>query len=183
MPIRCASRKRLSGAISGICAVLLLWVGNSWGGGAGPREIQLTLAGTPGGALYGVQGEFASGINSSMTGRIAGFAWDYEEDSYSEEGAGVLIGAGIRFYTDDLMEGTYFGLNLDYVSAEADWYEYPSYGTVTVSGIVPGATLGHKFLPRNQNLSIEPHVYLAFLPGDIEAGVIIAAGVNIGMKF
>ena len=34
------------------------------------------------------------------------------------------------------------GLNLDYVSAEADWYEYPSYGTVTVSGIVPGASAG-----------------------------------------
>lgn len=170
-------KKKYQGVFYGLC-MMLLWAGISWG--ETPREAQFTLLANPVGVLYSVGAEFGYGEKGSFVGRLAGFSWDYDEDGYSEEGSGTLVGLAGRYYTTDLMKGMYFGAGIDFVSASCDWYDYPLYGTTEVSGVAPNVTLGYKAL--YDNVVLEPNIFFSFLPGDIEADMIIGLGVALGYR-
>lgn len=149
---------------------------------AGNQEFQVTLLGAPGGVLYAAGAEFASGPKSSVSARVGGFGYEYDDGGYTEEGSGFILGATARFYTERLMEGMYFGIGVDYVDVTVDWYDYPTYGTTYVSGFAPHVMIGYK-IKQGSGVSIEPTLMASFLPGEVEAGVILGIGVSVGFKF
>lgn len=176
-----------------VCSIcLLLWEGNSLGEGIAsdirPKEIQINLMGNPYGSLYFIGAEIAAGRQGSITGRVGGLSYDYEEDSYWEGGSGTLLGIGGKFYVNELMKGMYFGGGIDYVSASIDWeeggyYGY-SYGTTEVSGLAPSISLGYKAV-FNDKTVLEPNLLFAFLTGagDIQTDTIIGLGIALGIRF
>jgi hypothetical protein len=132
--------------------------------------------------LYAAGAEFASGPKSSVSVRVGGFGYEYDDDSYHEEGSGFLMGGTARFYTDRLMEGMYFGIGADFVSGTTDWWDWPTNGTTEYTGLAPHILIGYK-IKQGSGVSIEPTLMAAFLPGEVEAGVILGIGVSVGFKF
>lgn len=160
-----------------------LLVGLAWQAqAAGGKEFQATLLAAPGGVLYAAGVEFPSSPTSSVSARIGGFGYEYEDGAYYEEGSGFIMGATARFYSGRAMEGMYFGIGADFVSGTTDWWDWPSYGSTSYSGIAPHIMIGNKIV-QGSGVSIEPTLMVAFLPGAVEAGVILGFGVSVGFKF
>lgn len=146
------------------------------------KEFQVTLLAAPGGVLYAAGAEFSSGPKSSISARIGGFGYEYDDGSYYEEGSGTILGATARFYTERLMEGMYFGIGVDYVDGATDWRDWPTYGTTYYAGLAPHVMIGYK-IKQGSGVSVEPALMASFLPGEVEAGVILGIGVSVGFKF
>jgi len=176
---------RKQDVIAVFLAALLLLSFGSVASAQQPSEFQVILMGNNLGALYGIGAEFGMTGSTSVTTRAAGLSYSLDDDGYTEDGSGVIIGGGVRFYAQQVMEGMYFGAGLDYVSVTVDWYDYPLYGTTEVAGVAPNIMIGYKAV--YDNLSIEPSLLVSFISvagtENLDTSVIAALGVSIGFRF
>ena len=175
-------KSTLMSAVLGVS--FLLSSASAWG--EGPREAQFNLLLNPLGVIYAAGMEMGIGEKSSITARIGGISYYYEEDEYEEDGSGTLIGFGGRFYGDKVMSGMYFGAGFDFVDITVDWFDTGLYGTTEVTGIVPNIVLGYKNI-LNGNVTLEPNLFLGFLSvadtEDLDTTVIVGLGIAVGMRF
>ena len=173
------SNRLIKGVFLGI-GFLFLSSGVSWGEKA--KEIQVSLGANPLGAMYGVGVEFETGKKSTLLVRGGGFSYYYEEDGYTEEGGGSVVGAYGKFYSENLMEGMYFGFGIDRISVAVDWWEYvymgDLYGHLEAEGFAPGIMIGNKM--NMGEVMVEPNLFVSMLPGDLKNNTIFAIGVTIG---
>lgn len=146
------------------------------------KEMQVSLGVNPYGTLYAVGAEIETGAKASILVRAGGFSYSYEEEGYTEDGGGSIIGVYGKFYSEELMDGMYFGFGIDRVSASVSWWEYQysgsMYGTTEAKGFAPGVMIGNK-MDRGE-MTIEPNLFISMLPGELETSTLFALGITVG---
>jgi hypothetical protein len=148
------------------------------------REIQANFLVNPVGVMYLGQLELHGTERTSLQVIVGGYDYDSWDGSYNEWGSGMVIGAMGKFYTEDNREGVYWGAGLVFVSGDFNWYDSPSYGYGSVSGLAPAVSLGYKRVMPNGKLVIEPNLIVAYVTGgDSTIDLIPGAGIAIGAKF
>jgi len=144
------------------------------------------LVGPSSGKLWAVGVEMPLSGGKAWTARGGGLSYEYRDGDYWEDGSGSVFGVGFRFYGGHESQGTYFGVNLDYVSVDVDWGGYGYYGYTKISGLVPGLAAGYKAVFGN-GFTVEPNIYVGALSvagGDnLETSVIGGIGITLGKRF
>jgi len=136
----------------------------------------MVVVGPYSGVIYAVGAEFEGADKTSFSVRAGGFSYSYTDGSYWEDGSGSILGVTGKFYSQQSMEGMYFGAGLDYISGESLF----SGGNVIYSGIAPHAMIGTKI--RSGSMSFEPNLYIEMIPGE-QVSTVVGLGLTVGVPF
>jgi hypothetical protein len=99
--------------------------------------------------------------NLSILGRLSALDYDYDETGYEEDGEGIGLGAGIRYYFSGsgLNQGCYLGGSFEFWDAEYDFQEYTTFGEGDLKAVNVSAEVGYRFM-FNDNIGIVPNARL-----------------------
>ena len=137
--------------------------------------------------------------NLSIFGRVSALDYEYEESNYEEDGEGIGLGAGIRYYfSGSGLDGFYLGGSLEFWDVEYDFEEYNSiFGEGDLKAVNVSAEAGYRFM-FNKNMGIVPNVRLgnfftfdedctlnsgAACSNDSELGIYLVLGVFFTFSF
>jgi len=137
--------------------------------------------------------------NLSILGRLSALDYDYEESSYEEDGDGIGLGGGIRYYVSGSgMEGFYLGGTFEFWDVEYDFEEdITILGEGDLKAINVSAEVGYRFM-FTENFGILPNARIghfftfdedctlnsgASCSNDSELGLYLVLGVLFTFSF
>ncbi|MDY6789834.1 MAG: autotransporter domain-containing protein [Thermodesulfobacteriota bacterium] len=99
--------------------------------------------------------------NLSILGRVSALDYEYDETGYEEDGEGIGLGAGVRYYfSGSGLDGFYLGGSLEFWDVEYDFEEYNSiFGEGDLKAVNVSAEAGYRFM-FNKNMGIVPNARL-----------------------
>lgn len=137
--------------------------------------------------------------NLSILGRLSALDYEYDETGYEEDGEGIGLGAGVRYYfSGSGLDGFYLGGSLEFWDVEYDFEEYNSiFGEGDLKAVNVSAEAGYRFM-FNKNMGIVPNARLgnfftfdedctlnsgAACSNDSELGIYLVLGVLFTFSF
>jgi len=149
------------------------------------QELGVNVMFTPGGSIYALQSENYKNrfSNYSITGKVANIGYRSASDALEEQGRGLALGAGVRFYKHAVKDGIYLGAGIDAVYADMSTVHHENRNDDSLYGIIPIVEMGYSF--KMGKFKIEPNAIMAPLStlNNVQTKMLTAVGISLWHQF